>query len=366
MKVAIVHDWLVQYGGAERVVEDFLAMYPDATIYTLVYDKKRMPERFQHYHIVTTGMQKWPFATKLYKNFLIFMPKQFEALDLSSYDLVISSCSSCCKGVLTNVTTPHICYCHTPTRYVWDMYQQYLSHAGFLKKLFMPSMIHKMRLWDRVAADRVDYFVSNSYYIRKRIKKYYHRDAVTIYPGVKLNPKPALDKADDYYIIVSRFVYYKRIDLAIEACNKLQKRLVIIGSGDESKMLKKLAGPTIEFNGSLTDDEVQESFLHAKAFLFPGEEDFGSTPVEAQSAGVPVLAYGKGGARETVISGKTGLFFEEQTVDSLVDCINKFEKDGVSYSRKEIQQYSQKFSQNNFHKNFMAYVDQCMKEWKEE
>jgi len=363
MKVAIVHDWLVQYGGAERVVEDILSIYPDATIFTLVYDRKRMPARFRNYHIVTTYMQKWPFSTKLYKNFLTFMPKAFESLDLRGYDLVISSCSSCSKGIITPVGAPHICYCHTPTRYIWDMYYEYRSHAGWLKRKLMPGMVHSMRLWDKAAADRVDYFVSNSDFIKQRIKKFYHRDAVTIYPGTRLNPKPALEQPDDYYLVVSRFVYYKRIDLAVEACTKLGKKLVIIGSGDEAANLKKLAGSTIEFKGSLSDDEVQETFLHAKAFLFPGEEDFGLTPVEAESAGVPVLAYGKGGALETVQDGKTGLFFKEQTVESVMDCISRFETNGVAYSRKAIQEYSKAFSQDVFRTQFKAYVDQCLAQW---
>ena len=363
MKVAIVHDWLVQYGGAERVVEDILSIYPEATIFTLVYDKKRMPQRFQKYHIVTTPMQKWPFATKLYKNFLTFMPKEFESLDLSGFDLVISSCSSCSKGVITPVQAPHICYCHTPTRYIWDMYYEYRSHAGWLKRKLMPGMVHRMRLWDKEAADRVDFFVSNSNFIGQRIRKFYHRDAVTIYPGAKLNPKPTIEIPDDYYLVVSRFVYYKRIDLAIRACVNLKKRLVIIGSGDEAKTLRKLAGPMVTFKGNLSDEEVQETFLHAKAFLFPGEEDFGLTPVEAQSAGVPVLAFGKGGALETVKDGKTGLFFYEQTTESLVECINRFENEGVSFSRNEIQQYSKAFSQEAFRETFKAYVDQCLKQW---
>lgn len=363
MKVAIVHDWLVQYGGAERVVEDILSLYPDATIFTLVYDKKRMPKRFQDYHIVTTPMQKWPFSTKLYKNFLTFMPKEFESLDLTGYDLVISSCSSCSKGVITPVNAPHICYCHTPTRYIWDMYYEYRSHAGWLKRKLMPGMVHRMRLWDKAAADRVDFFVSNSNFIKQRIKKFYHRDATTIYPGARMNPFPATEQPDDFYLVVSRFVYYKRIDLAIKACTNLKKHLVVIGSGDEAANLKKIAGPTVTFKGNLSDEEVQQEFLHAKAFLFPGEEDFGLTPVEAQSAGTPVLAYGKGGALETILDGKTGLFFPEQTQESLEACITRFEQDGVLSSRKEIQEYSRKFSQEVFRTTFKAYVDQCLKEW---
>lgn len=360
MKVAIVHDWLVNYGGAESVVEELLKIYPDATLYTLVYDKTRMPERFQKYKIKTTYFQKFPFATKLYKSMLTMMPKAFEALDLSEYDLIISSCSSCSKGVLTKPSSVHICYCHTPTRYVWDMYYDYRSHAGLIKRMLMPGMIHKMRMWDRMAADRVDYFVSNSDFIGKRIKKFYRRESTTIYPGVHLNDYPVEDTPEDYYLVASRFVYYKRIDLAIQACNKLGRRLVIVGGGDEEKNLRKIAGPTIEFKGRLSDDDLRKTYSHAKAFLFPGEEDFGITPVEAQSAGVPVLAYGKGGALETVQDGRTGLFFDEQSAEALASCITRFESQGLSLTREQIKAEVQKFADSRFRKVFLSFVENCM------
>lgn len=348
MKVAIVHDWLVNYGGAERVVEQLHALFPEAPVYTLVYDKKRMPVRFRAYDIRTTYLQKFPFATRLYKNMLTLMPGAFERLDLTEYDLVISSCSSCCKGVITRPDAVHICYCHTPTRYVWDFYYTYVANAGWLKRLLIPSMMQKMRVWDRLAADRVDYFIANSRYIARRIQKFYRREASVVYPGVRIGEYPLAEQPDDYYLIVSRFTYYKRIDLAVRACTKLKKRLVVVGGGEEEKRLRALAGPTVEFRGRLTDEEVRSLYARAKAFLFPGEEDFGITPVEAMSAGCPVLAYGRGGVTETVLDGKTGLFFTEQTEDALISCIERFEREGVAYTRAELRAHSLRFSEARF------------------
>lgn len=358
MKVALVHDWLVTAGGAEKVLWQLHLLFPEAPIYTLVYDPECGKGMFRDCDVRTTYLQKIPGATKLYKNMLTLMPAAWEQLDLSEYDLVCSSCSSCCKGVITRPDAVHICYCHTPTRYVWDFYYQYLKNAGFLKKLVMPHMIHKMKIWDQLAANRVDYFIANSNYIAKRIEKYYRREAATIYPPVHINDYPVAEQADDYYLVVSRFVYYKRIDLAIGACNQLGKRLVIIGGGDEEKKLRAMAGPTIQFAGRVSDEEMMRYYVKAKAFLFPGEEDFGITPVEAQSAGCPVIAYGRGGALETVLEGKTGLFFEAQTVDSLVCCIRDFERDGVEYTRKGIRNHSLKFDETRFKKEIES---ECVK-----
>lgn len=278
MRVALVHDWLVTAGGAEKVLWQLHLLFPKAPIYTLVYDQECGKGMFKECDVRTTYLQKIPAATKLYKNLLTFMPAAWEQLDLSEYDLVISSCSSCCKGVITRPDAVHICYCHTPTRYIWDFYYQYFKNANFLKKLVMPCMIHKMKIWDQLAANRVDYFIANSNYIAKRIEKYYRREAVTIYPPVHINDYPVAEQADDYYLVVSRFVYYKRIDLAIEACNKLEKKLLIIGGGEEEKKLRAIAGPTIQFVGRVSDQEMMQYYVKAKAFLFPGEEDFGITP----------------------------------------------------------------------------------------
>ena len=365
-RVAIVHDWLVTYAGADRVVDCMHHVFPDAPIYTLVYDKDHMPAWFRDYEIHTTYIQKIPFATKIYRSLLPLMPKAFEALDLSEYDMVIFSSSSCSKGVITRPDAVHICYCHTPIRYVWDFYYTYRSNANALVRAVMPGQMHKLRQWDKCAADRVDYFVANSHYIAKRIKKYYRRDSDVIYPCVHINEDPFVPR-EDFYLVVGRFTWYKRIDLAVAACTKLNRPLVVIGSGGEGEHLKAIAGPTVRFlGGGLSDEEVRGYYLRAKAFLFPGEEDFGITPVEAQSAGTPVLAYGKGGVCETVLDGKTGLFFDEQTVDSLADCIQRFEAQGVSCSAQEIRDHSRRFSEQRFEEEFRAYCERRYADWQQE
>lgn len=357
-KVALVHDWLVSRGGGERVLRCFHDIFPEAPIYTLVYDSSKAPEWTQDCDIRTTYIQSWPGGKTHHKLLLSFMPKAWESLDLTEYDLVISSCSSCCKGVLTRPDAIHICYCHSPIRYVWDMYYDYFSGASNVKRLFMPGMIHKVRMWDFLAAQRVDYFVANSAFVAKRISKYYRRESTVIHPGAFVPEALPTVAKGDYYLVVSRFVGYKRVDLAIEACNRLERHLVIVGSGgEEEERLRKIAGPTVEFRGRLSDEEMRNVYAGSKAFLFPGIEDYGLTPVEAMGFGVPVLAYGKGGALETVLDGKTGLFFHEQTVDSLMRCIERFETHGVDYSQSEIHQYAKGFSEDEFKKSFKSFVE---------
>lgn len=357
LKVALVHDWLVGRGGGERVLYDIHTLFPDAPIYTLVYDQDKAPEWCKECDIRTTYIQKCPGAKSHHKLLLSFMPKAWEALDLTEYDLVISCCASCCKGVITRPDALHVCYSFSPTRYVWDLYYDYLENTNAIKRFFMKRMIHKVRLWDFQAAQRVDHFAADSNFVGSRIKKYYRRDFTTIYPGTRINEYPITEMPDDYYLVVARFVRYKRVDLAIEACNQLKKKLVVIGSGgEEEERLKKLAGDTVEFLGRVSDEEMERYYSRAKAFLFPGIEDYGITPVEAMSAGVPVLAFGKGGALETVQDGKTGLYFHDQTVSGLVHCIEEFERNGVAYSRQQIHDYSLNFSDEIFKGNFTNFL----------
>jgi len=357
LKVALVHDWLVSAGGGERVVWDFHQIFPDAPIYTLVYDREKAPAWTRECDIRTTRIQRLPGGPKHHKALLSMMPKAWEALDLTEYDLVLSSCSSCCKGVITRPDAVHVCYCHSPIRYVWDLYYEYREGTSSLKRLVMPGIMHKIRQWDYLAAQRVDHFVANSDFVGKRISKFYRRESTTIHPGVHIGDWP-IEEAGDYYFVVSRFVHYKRIDLAIEACNKLGRRLVIAGSGgEEEQRLKQLAGPTVEFRGFVSEEEMAHLYAHAKAFLFPGMEDFGLTPVEAMSHGVPVLAFGKGGALETVDGGRTGLFFDEQSADALAECIERFESEGVALSREEIAAYAHAFSDEIFRESIRAYCE---------
>lgn len=361
MKVALVHDWLVNTGGAEMVLWNFHEIFQDAPIYTLIYDNKSSAGRlFAGCDVRSTFLQKLPFVSKMYRNLLTLMPLAWEQLDMTEYDFILSSCSSCCKGIITRPDAVHVCYCHTPTRYIWDLYYEYYKNAGFMKKLVMPSMINRMRVWDRLAADRVDYFIANSEFTRQRIKKYYKRDSQIIY-ACGWNNVPdnvvIVDTPNDYYLIVSRLVRYKRIDIAIEACNRLKKRLVIIGSGEEENSLKNISSSFIEFKGRLSNEELYNYYTHAKALIFPGTEDFGSVPLEAQSGGCPVIAYGRGGALETIVDGRTGKFFCEQTTDSLVQCILDYEKNGITSSRQEIRMHAMNFSAAKFRNEIKKYCD---------
>lgn len=363
LKVVLVFDWLDGAGGGERVLYDMHVLFPNAPIYTLVYDENKTPSWLKGCDVRTTYIQKWPILHKHHKALLQFMPKAWESLDLNEYDLVISCCSSCCKGVLTKPDALHICYIFTPTRYLWDLYYEYRANAGKLKSAVMPSVVHKVRQWDYLAAQRPDYFVSDSDFAGERVKKYYRRDVETIYPGVHINEYPIVEEPDDYYLVVARFVRYKRVDIAIEACNRLGRKLKVIGSGgEEEKRLREIAGPTIEFMGRVSDEAMEETYSKAKAFLFPGVEDFGITPVEAMSAGVPVLAFGRGGGTETVVDGKTGRYFFDQSVEGLISCIEAFEREGVAFSREQIREYSKKFSQDRFYEEFGRYVQEKLTE----
>ena len=362
-KVALVHDWLVGNGGGERVLYDFHQLFPDAPIYTLVYDEQKAPNWTKTCDIRTTYIQKWPGAKSHHKLLLSFMPKAWESVDLNEYDLVLSSCSSCCKGVITRPESIHICYCHSPIRYVWDLYFDYLKSSGFFKQKMMRLIIHKVRMWDYLAAQRPDYFIANSNFVNNRICKYYRRDAATIYPATAgaNSDRSCLSRGGEYYLVISRFVGYKRIDLAIDACNKLQRKLIVVGSGGEAEdTLRNSAGSTIEFRRNISDEELKDLYIHARAFLFPGIEDFGLTPIEAMSYGVPVIAYGRGGALETVQDGITGLHFNNQSVDGLVDCMLEFENKEAQFNREQIFEWAQEFSSSRFRQEIMSFIGEVL------
>lgn len=363
MKTAIVHDWLVNYGGAERVVEQMLLLYPDADIYTLVYDEKKMGKIFPKEKVHTSSLQKIPMAEKLYTKFLSLMPKAFEEFDLTGYDLVIASSSCCAKGVITSPTTPFIAYIHSPMRYAWDLYYDYLKNSGRLTKFFMKRWIPDIRKWDYISSQRIDTLVANSSYIARRIKKFWNRDAAVVYPPVDTDRLSVSDEAaGDYFVVFSRFVPYKRIDLAISACARLNKKLIVIGSGSQEKELKLLAASCknadIKFTGRISDSEVKAYLQKCRALIFCAEEDFGIIPVEAQACGRPIIAFGKGGALETVVNEKTGVFFEEQSVESLVKAIEKFEKldKENTFNPKKIREHAEKFSAENFRKNLSEQI----------
>ena len=369
MKVAIVHDWLVTYGGAESVVESILKIYPDADIFTLVYDRVKIGNHFQNNKIFTSPLQKFPFAAKLYTKLLKFMPKAFESFDFSSYDLVICSSSSCAKGVITPPNVAHIAYVHTPMRYAWDLFFDYRKRSGRLTRFFMDKWMSGIREWDYISSQRIDKIIANSKYIARRIEKFWKRDSEVIYPPV--HPEkftPLKNPSLDYYVAFSRLVPYKRIDIAVDACKALGKNLVVIGSGSEEKSLKKHAegAKNITFTGRISDEKLCSYLQNCKALIFCAEEDFGIVPLEVQACGRPVIAYGKGGACETVKDGKTGVFFSEQTADSAREAIERFEaldKKGAFKSEK-IVQHAASFSEEHFIREFKESVERVQKDLK--
>ena len=364
MKVAIVHDWLTNLGGAERVVESLHEMFPDAPIYTSVYLPDKLP-LLKDAKIITSFLQHWPLARKKHQLYPMLRTLAFESFDFSGYDLVISSSSAEAKGIITSTETHHLSYIHTPTRYYWSGYEDYLSSPGLgifnpLAKMILPRVVKKMRRWDYAAAQRPDLLIANSMTVQARIKKYYNRESVVINPPVdtarfKNSTRP---EKEDYYLVVSRLIPYKRVDLAVRACTRLGKKLLVVGSGSELANLKSIAGPSVSFTGSLSDAETTTHFKNCKAFIFTANEDFGITPVEAMSAGRPVVAFGKGGSSETVVDGVTGVFFDRQTVDSLEKAIIKLEK--ASFDSAKIVARAADFSKENFKSSINKQIKQII------
>jgi len=365
MKVALVHDYLNQMGGAERVVLALHEIFPDAPLYTSIYDPKRVDAAFQKIDVRTTFMQKLPLVKKHHQPFLPLYPFAMERLDLRGYDLVLSSSSAFGKGVITRPETMHICYCHTPMRWCWN-YDEYVERErlGRISRSVLPFLMTGLRVWDQMSATRVDHFIANSPVVADRIQKYYRREAVVIPPPVEAS-RFTFDPTivpDEYFLIVSRFMPYKRIDLAIEACNHLQLPLVIIGSGRDENRLKSIAGPTIRFTGRLSDEEVLYYYAHCRAFILPGEEDFGITPLEAQASGRPVIAYGAGGALASVVEGVTGTFFQTQTPESLIAALASFNE--RIYDPQTIRNHALEFDKPRFHRRILQFIEAKMSEGK--
>ncbi|MBN2656117.1 MAG: glycosyltransferase [Spirochaetales bacterium] len=355
MRVAIVHEWLTIYGGSERVVEQILKLFPEADIFTTVYNEKNMARFFPPEKVHASFMQKIPFSGKFYTKMLSLMPRAFESFDLSDYDLVISSSSSCAKGVITRADTLHISYVHTPMRYAWDLYHDYMKSSGFITRTAMKKTMHRIRQWDALSAMRVDYFIANSNLVKRRILKVYRREAEVIHPPVDTDFfEPNGKEAEEFFLILSRLIPYKRIDLAIKSCNELKRKLVIIGAGPLEKDLKKIASPTVEFKGRLSDSESRDYYQRCKAFLFPGFEDFGITPLEAQACGRPVIAYGSGGVLDSIEDGKTGVFFTEQTVSSMKEGILRFEN--MVFDSAAIRKHAERFSNYEFRNRLDSFI----------
>lgn len=345
-KTAIVHDWFCNMGGGDKVAEAFLDIIPDSPIYTSCYLEKSLTPKLRQADIRTSFLQKKLNQRKdNHQSFLPFMPTAFESFDLNEYDIILSSSSSCAKGVITNPESIHICYCHTPMRYAWEFMYEYTEHMGRVKKAIISFIMNYMKIWDAVSANRVDYFIANSQNVAKRIWKYYRRKATVINPPIDTEYFTPGEENGNFYLCISRLVKYKRIDLAVRACNQLHVPLIVIGQGAEEKYLKKIAGETVQILGWQSDEVVREYYRKCSALIFPGEEDFGMTPLEAQACGRPVIAYKKGGALETVIDGKTGVFFEEQTVESLICGIQKLQSINIDKNvcRKNAEKFSVSF-----------------------
>ena len=370
LKIALVHDFLTKIGGAEKVLLLLHEMFPDAPIYTTIYDNRGTKGLFKDCSIITSSLDKYPAFIKNHtKYFLPFYPKAVEEYDLSEYDIVISSSNSFAHGVITSPKTFHLCYCHSPMRYAWDYAHEYLieNNIGFgLKGLFVRKTMHNIRVWDKIASDRVDSWIANSENVRNRIKKYYQFDSEVIFPPAPIEKIEASDDIpDDYYLIVSRLEPYKKVDLAIRAFSKLDKPLVVIGIGSELNNLKKIAGKNIEFLGWQSDKSVYEYMKNAKALIFPGEDDAGITPIESMAAGRPVIAYNKGGAKECIIEGKTGILFDGSTEESLISAVLELEKNYLSFSSKNCRQRAEEYSTSNFKEKFTRVLEKTYLEYKE-
>lgn len=359
MRVAIVHDFLMQMGGAEKVVEVLHAMYPDAPVFTSAYDPAVMPDYYRTWDIRTSFLQRLPQKRKTHRFALPFYPLAFESFNLSDFDLVLSSSSCFAKGIVTPPHTTHVCYTHAPMRFAWST-ESYLENEN-LPRLFkgpLALITHYLRTWDAVAATRVDQYIANSSVVARRIKKFYRTESEIVFPPVETGRFQIADKVENYHIIVSRAVPYKRLDLAVAAFTRLKKPLKIVGSGRAMEALKAQAGPTVEFLGRVGDKDLPGLMARARAYIMPGEEDFGIAPVEANACGRPVIAYAAGGALDTQRDGITGVLFKEQTVDGLCDAVCRLEE--LDLDPQVIQAHARTFDTTVFQDRIRGVVAKAM------
>lgn len=370
MKTAIITDWLVHPGGAEKTLEHLLQCFPDADLFSVI-DFVDPDQRgfLQNKPVKTTFIQQLPFAKKLYRHYLPLMPIAIEQLDLSNYELILSTSHAVAKGVLTGPDQIHISYIYSPMRYAWDLQHQYLQESGLDKKirgLFVRYLLHKLRLWDLRSAAGVDHFIASSQFIARRIRKTYRRESTVIYPPVDLSQFSPTKEKEEFYLTASRLVPYKRIDLIVSAFNQMpDKKLIIIGDGPDYQKIQKIAGKNIQLLGYQPDEVLISHLQRAKAFIFAAEEDFGLLPVEAQACGTPVIAYGKGGALETVCGidseKPTGLFFHEQTAEAISDAVTLFEKNEVHFDQTDCIENAKRFCSNRFKDEMMRFIEERMK-----
>jgi glycosyltransferase involved in cell wall biosynthesis len=365
LNIAIVCDWLTNFGGAEKVILALHQLFPKAPIYTTVYNPQRM-HGFENAVIHTSYLQHMPWAKDRHQLYLGLMPQVFEQFDLNGYDIIISSSHSCAKGIITKPETLHICYCHSPMRYAWENSHAYIREYqinGSIKKL-APYFLHKIRMWDRLSADRVDYFISNSHHVQNRIFKYYRRPSTVIHPFVDTEDFYLGTHRHDFYLAVGRLTPYKRFDLIIDAFNELRFPLKIVGTGVAYKKLVQRANSNIEFLGRVDDKKLAELYSNAKALIFPQVEDFGITPLEAMASGCPVIAFNKGGALETIEDKKSGLFFDEQNVSSLKAAVQKSRQ--MKFNHKAIRERAQEFDRHVFNEKILDFIDKKWETWQKE
>jgi len=361
VKVALVHEWLTVIGGSEKVFKEITSLFPEADIYTLVAKEETISNLSLGKHRITTSfIQKLIFSKAKYRSYLPLFTLAIEQFDLSKYDLIISSSHAVAKGVLVNSNQTHICYCHSPIRYAWDLHYEYLKGTGLnkgIKGILVKYFLHRIRQWDIISSNRVDYFIANSEYISKRIKKIYNRESIVIYPNVAVEQFEPIQQKEDFYVTCSRFVPYKKIGIIVEAFNSMpDKKLIVIGDGPDFKRIKKVASANVVLMGYQPFEVLKHYLSKAKAFVFAAEEDFGIISVEAQACGTPVIAFGKGGSTETVIDGKTGVFFYEQTAEEINKAVCLFEKNINNFNYIEIANHASSFSTDRFRTEFSSYV----------
>lgn len=359
MRIALIHYWLVTWRGGEQVLKSIADLFPEADIYSHVVDPDLVSREFPQRKIQTTFISRLPFAKRLYQRYLPLMPLALEQLDLQAYDLVISSEAGPAKGVITAPHAINICYCHSPMRYVWDRYHDYQSQLSPPIRALTAPLLHYVRMWDQVSAQRVDQYVANSQFVSQRIRKYYRRAAEVIYPPVRVQEFDSSRPGEDFYLWVGQLVRYKRPDLLVRAFNALGKPLIVIGEGAMLSELKRIAKPNIRFLGRQPFEAIRDHYARCRAVVFPGIEDFGMVPVEAMASGKPVIAYDYGGARETVVPGLTGLLFPEQTVDSLMEAVSSFERH-PDFDARAIRAHAEGFSEAGFQEKFRSLVNRTL------
>jgi glycosyltransferase involved in cell wall biosynthesis len=357
MKVAIIHYWLVGMRGGEKVIEALCEMYPQADIFTHVYVPELVSDRIRQHRIIPTFINSLPRASSRYKTYLPLMPLALEQLDLRGYDLVISSESGPAKGIIAPSDAVHVCYCHTPMRYIWNMYHDHRNSAGRVARLMMPPLTHYLRMWDVTAAARVDSFVANSATVARRIHRYYGAPSVVIHPPVDTGAFSiaAPSELDEYYLMAGELVSYKRPDLAVRAFNEMKLKLVVIGGGEMLDEIRRLAGPTVTVLGSQPFGVLKQHYARCRALIFPGEEDFGMVPVEAMASGRPVVAFGRGGATETVATGVSGVFFANQSVEAISSAVRSLAD--IKIDPEKIVAHANQFGRDQFFQKMRAHID---------